>query len=52
MRRALGEILAVVHPAALPLPTEWDGPFETFESARRPPGTTGHSATTAQEDAS
>lgn len=28
--RALSEIVAQVNPAALPLPTEWDGPYDTF----------------------
>src|SRR5699024_9139890 len=27
-RRVLSEILAIVNPAALPLPDEWDGPVD------------------------
>jgi alpha/beta superfamily hydrolase len=30
VHRALTEVVARVNPAALPLPTEWDGPAETF----------------------
>jgi hypothetical protein len=28
--RALSEIVARVNPDALPLPTEWEGPYELF----------------------
>ncbi len=30
VRRVLTEVVARVNPGALPLPTEWDGPAETF----------------------
>jgi uncharacterized protein len=29
--RALTEIVSRLNPSALPLPTEWDGPFESFQ---------------------
>jgi hypothetical protein len=32
VRRVLSEVVARVNPAALPLPSEWDGPMQTFTS--------------------
>jgi alpha/beta superfamily hydrolase len=32
VQRVLSEVVARVNPAALPLPTEWHGPMETFTS--------------------
>jgi alpha/beta superfamily hydrolase len=32
VQRVLSEVVARVNPAALPLPTQWDGPMETFTS--------------------
>jgi alpha/beta superfamily hydrolase len=35
VRRALDEIVARVNPAAAPLPTTWQGPYETNDDLRR-----------------
>lgn len=36
VRRVLGEVVRQVAPSALPLPTEWAGPYETFDELGSP----------------